>query len=97
MTDDILIIGGTIVGIIIIVFMMVFAAVLTTQYVGISYIENIPVIVTQNGEKIYEGINGCIEVISGGDTTQVKVNSGFLCMFPKAVYVGTDITVKGSK
>lgn len=65
--------------------------------IGDYLYQNVPMVVKQNGKVIYEGRSKCVNVISSGDTTRVDVKGGFLCLFPKAYYVGKDIEAIGSK
>jgi hypothetical protein len=65
---------------------------------AINYsIQDVPMVVKQNKKIIYEGRSACVNVISTGDTTRVDVKGGFLCLFPKAYYVGKNIEAIGIK
>ena len=49
--------------------------------------------IIRQGQVIYTGNNACIDVVSGGDTTKIDINGGFLCMFPKETILGKDIEI----
>ena len=62
--------------------------------IRLSFIENVPVICKVNGNEVYRGISGCITVESSGANSNVKINGGFLCWFPKAYYVSKNVELK---
>jgi hypothetical protein len=71
--------------------------VISFQGIELKYFDNVPITIEQNGTVLYDGISGCADVDSGGDTTKVSIKGGWLCFFPKAYYVGRDIKVSGLK
>jgi len=79
------------------VFFALFLIFIVGKAIDLAYIDNVPMTITQNGTVIYQGISGCVDVISGGDTTQVQTYDGFLCLFPKSWYGGLNIEVYGRK
>lgn len=52
---------------------------------------NVPVIVTVDGQKVYEGISAGVSINSGGATTTVTLRDGFMYLFPKAYYTSKDV------
>ncbi len=66
-------------------------------YVEIKYINNVPVKCYVQDNLVYEGTSAAIGVSSSGDTTTLKINSGFLYLFPKKLYTGQGIKVEGKK
>lgn len=78
------------------VFLLVVGLVLIIKGIGLAT-DNVPITVTVDGKKVYNGISGCVNVNSTGATTQVTVRGGFMCFFPKAYYVGKNIVVTGDE
>lgn len=87
--DLILITGVVIVG----------AIALGFSLVGMNYyfIDNIPITISVDGKKVFEGRSACAKTVSVGSSSRVDVHGGFLCMFPEAYYAGDNvvITTKG--
>jgi hypothetical protein len=74
---------------------VVIVAIIVLSIIFIEYsMYSYEVEVTQNGFVVYEGIAACVNVGSSGDTTTIKINQGFLCMFPKKEIVGKGIEVR---
>lgn len=45
-------------------------------------------IFSSDGKLVYEGPRACIRISSSGASTTLEVYGGWMCMFPKEVYVG---------
>lgn len=54
---------------------------------------NPDVIVTKGNDIIFIGNNACVVSESAGDSTKVVIKE-WLCLKPKAVYLGDDIKIK---
>lgn len=46
-----------------------------------------------NKEIVFIGNNACVDVASLGANTALTINSGFLCLFPKASYAEKSIQI----
>jgi len=63
------------------------------QTLDLNYINNVPVDVYVKDEIVYSGINGCVEVTSGGDTTTITIMGKWMCFFPLKTYTDHNIKV----
>jgi len=88
MDDDLRVILIFIIGVIVLLFLVVWG------FLALNYtLNNYPISIIQGNKIIFEGSRSCIEVESGGDTTKVIINQGYLCLFPKEIYVGKEIEI----
>lgn len=72
-----------------------FGLVLGIRAVELKFFNNVPVVVHVDGKEVYRGISGCVFVESSGANTTVRVDHGFLCIWPKAYYVSSDVKIVG--
>lgn len=90
--DELLIMSGVCVGIFIFFFALI---------TGLRKIEmiqdNVPVVVLVDKKEVYAGPSYGVNIISGGQTTQIIIKGGFMYWSNRKVYVSKDVVVSGSK
>lgn len=63
----------------------------------INLADSVPVVITVENEKVFEGKSYLCSVESTGNTTKVTLYGGFLGFIPKAYYVSDNVKVAGKK
>lgn len=67
-------------------------------YIAFLYsIHNIHLNVFVEEKLVYDGRSACVEVSSGGATTQIDINGGWYCLFPKEHYTSKNVRVETIK
>ena len=91
MKEELIMFGIIIFGILAFILIII----ITMQFIDITFFNSIPTKIYINENLVFEGINGCLDIISGGDTTTIKTYKGFLCFFPDKIYTDEEIKVIG--
>ena len=85
--------SGAVMGMIVLCVLIIFSF----QFYIVRFVENVPVKCWVDKKLVYEGISAGVEIDSGGITTTVKINGGFLYFFPQKYYVSNDVKLEGIK
>lgn len=67
------------------------------SFIDLRFFKNVPVSCWIDGKKVYEGISAGIDIKSAGANTIVKINGGFMYLFPKAYYVSNNVVLINMK
>ena len=72
----------------------VISMVVITQ--GIALLFGVPITVFVDKQEVFSGNSNCVLINPGGaiTNTKVEINGGFMCLFPRAQYVSSDVQIK---